>query len=104
MDPVPLAEDEGLHARVPAPGLVTEVGACFEQAPERELLGVEGGVRTGHGPGVRLRAGPEVDSAIEKAPSRFCLRSGRVIPEPSEPRRQTCKRWEGRHRPGNRNV
>ena len=31
VDAVALGEDEGLHARVPAPGLVSEVGACFEQ-------------------------------------------------------------------------
>src|SRR6185503_1864843 len=36
VDPVPLAEDVGLHLRVPALGLVSEVDARLEQILQRD--------------------------------------------------------------------
>ena len=47
VDPVALGEDEGLHLRVPAAGLVAEVDAGFEQLPH-------GNVRHGERPPVGL--------------------------------------------------
>ena len=36
VDPAPLGEDEPLHLRVPAAGLVTEVDSCFEELAHRD--------------------------------------------------------------------
>src|SRR5262249_61577385 len=33
VDPIALSENEPLHLRIPAPGLVTEVNAAFQQLP-----------------------------------------------------------------------
>ncbi len=87
VDAVALAEDEVLHLRVPAIGLVAEVGAGFDQRRTVSGIGVyAAAISLTISPGLRRDSGlrwvPGVVRPAERSPpcgspSRFCLRPGR---------------------------
>ena len=79
MDAVALAEEERLHARVPAPGLVPEVDAGFDQLADVHLGVLEGGRG---GPARSRGGGDTVGSAMDQSPSRLCVRPGSGLPNP----------------------
>ena len=87
VDAVALPEQERLHPRIPAPGLVSEMDTGLQQDANGQRFGFKGGGRRGLAavdPG-RLRSLSR-GLGHRISPSRFCVRPGPCLPNPSRQR------------------
>ena len=83
VDAVALAEEERLHARVPAPGLVPEVDARFEQLADAELALLKGG--GGLARAARFRRGGHLGRGLGHVISFAVVRPFRAVCRPAPP-------------------
>jgi hypothetical protein len=99
VDAVALAEQEALHARVPAARLVSEVDARFEQVAGPSARRARPGRSCWRGQRKPPRPPGGPASRPWQSPSRLCVRSGVCLPDPqSRFGCRSCGRARGHRR------